>query len=243
MNKDWEDDNKLNLLINYCLNIENTIKDLNIINSKLKEYNESKDSKVIFIPDINNEKYKLFEEKLNNFGQIFYKQGFLFSLRKCPLKIDDKRKYAIDGEKQNILTKTGIDNYYCGTICTNELKKHQENKWKIKILKSKRKLIYIGVSTNYFDIESPSLNTGWYFKCSNQKLFSSLPQNYNEEKSNIKKEFDEIIVIMDMNMGKLKFILDNEDKYESFTDIPLNNSLYPSIILNDINDSIEIDEC
>ena len=111
LNKDWEDDNKLNLLINYCLNIENTIKDLTIIIFRYKEYkrnknnkdknklsigNVSKDSKVIFIPDINNEKYKSFEEKLNNFGQIFYKQGFLFSLRKCPLKIDDKRKYAIN---------------------------------------------------------------------------------------------------------------------------------------------------
>ena len=45
-----------------------------------------------------------------------------------------------------------------------------------------------------------------------------------------------------MNMKKrtLKFIINNEDKGESFTDIPLDKPIYPSVILYHTNDSVEI---
>ena len=45
-----------------------------------------------------------------------------------------------------------------------------------------------------------------------------------------------------MNMKKraLKFIIDNEDKGESYTNIPIDKPIYPAVILHDTNDSIEI---
>ena len=47
-----------------------------------------------------------------------------------------------------------------------------------------------------------------------------------------------------MNRKKrtLKFIIDNEDKGESYTDIPLDKPISPSVLLYEKNDSVEISE-
>ena len=46
-----------------------------------------------------------------------------------------------------------------------------------------------------------------------------------------------------MKKGTIKFVIDYEDKGDSFTDIPLDKPLFPSILLRDINDSVQIIEC
>ena len=38
---EWKDDNKLNILINDCINIENNLKDINIINEAIKKLNQN----------------------------------------------------------------------------------------------------------------------------------------------------------------------------------------------------------
>ena len=47
-----------------------------------------------------------------------------------------------------------------------------------------------------------------------------------------------------MNMKKrtLKFIIDNEDKGESYNNIPLYKPIAPSVLLENTNDSVEIIE-
>ena len=47
-----------------------------------------------------------------------------------------------------------------------------------------------------------------------------------------------------MNMKKrtLKFIINNEDKGESYTDIPIDKPLYPAVCLDNKDDSVEITE-
>jgi len=47
-----------------------------------------------------------------------------------------------------------------------------------------------------------------------------------------------------MNMKKraLKFIINDEDKGDSYTNIPIDKPLFPAIILHHKNDSIEIEE-
>ena len=82
-----------------------------------------------------------------------------------------------------------------------------------------------------------------YYNCYDQLLYSGPPQNYDKQKSNINKVKDEIIVIMDMNKGSLKFIVDNEDKGNSFSNIPIDRPLFPSVLLYDAGDSVEINEC
>ena len=46
-----------------------------------------------------------------------------------------------------------------------------------------------------------------------------------------------------MNNGNLEFILDDNKKIEAYCDIPIDKPLYPSILLYDKYDSIEINEC
>jgi len=48
MNKEYDDDAKLNLFINNCINIENNIKEINTIKEKV-ECNDSENVEIIFL--------------------------------------------------------------------------------------------------------------------------------------------------------------------------------------------------
>ena len=102
----------------------------------------------------------------------------------------------------------------------------------------------VGVTTNDIVINSSSYNTcGWYFYCYNSTLYSGKPHNYNNKKTNLNIINESIEIIMDMNKGSLKFIIDSEDKGESYNNIPLDKPLIPVFLLYDKNDSIEVIEC
>ena len=45
-----------------------------------------------------------------------------------------------------------------------------------------------------------------------------------------------------MDKGTLKFIIDNEDNEESYSDIPLDKPLAPAVFLYYKNDSVSINE-
>ena len=130
-----------------------------------------------------------------------------------------------------------------GTICEYELDKSiEEHKWKIKILKTtQNKFIMVGAAPSDFDINSSSYNTcGWYFYCYNSTLYSGPPFYYSNKNTNLSKVNNEIIVVMNMKKRTLKFIINNEDKGESYTDIPMDKPIYPAVFLDNTNDSVEI---
>ena len=131
-----------------------------------------------------------------------------------------------------------------GSICENGLdKSKEEHNWKIKILKTYDYEIMVGVATIDFDINTASYETnknyGWYY-CFSGALFSGPPHNYNGKGTNLKYNNNEVRIIMNMKKRTLKFIIDNEDKDESYTDIPLDKPIAPSVLLYDKNDSVEI---
>ena len=133
-----------------------------------------------------------------------------------------------------------------GTICEYELDKSiEEHKWKIKILKlSKYKSIMVGVAPIDFDINSSSYDTcGWYYYCYNATLYSGPPFNYSSKSSGLSKINDEIIVIMNMKKRALKFIINNENKGDSYTNIPIDKPIFPVVLLYYQNNSVEIAEC
>ena len=66
--KDWEDETKLNKLVNECIKIENTIKNINITYDKIKEYNSNKNIEFEFTPK--NEDLKEELDRIKNFGKI-----------------------------------------------------------------------------------------------------------------------------------------------------------------------------
>ena len=99
----------------------------------------------------------------------------------------------------------------------------------------------VGVAPSDFDINSSLYsNCGWYFYCSNSCLYSGPPFNYSGNGTNLATVNDEIILVMNMKKGSLKFIINGEDKGDSYTDIPMDKSLYPAVLLYNTNDSVEI---
>ena len=63
---EWDNNNnKLNSIINDCINIENNLKDINIINKEIKKYNENKKINLKFIYDIDT-----IMTNIENFGYL-----------------------------------------------------------------------------------------------------------------------------------------------------------------------------
>ena len=67
---DWKDKNKLICLINDCINIENNIKEINIINETIKNCNSKADLNIKFIPEEN--EIEEFLKSIKNFGILNY---------------------------------------------------------------------------------------------------------------------------------------------------------------------------
>ena len=67
--KNW-DDNNLNSLINICINIENNIKEINIIKENIEKYNSNNNIIIDFKPDIN-EDINPFLESFKKFGSVY----------------------------------------------------------------------------------------------------------------------------------------------------------------------------
>ncbi len=223
-------------MIYESINIENVIEYSSNINENLKKCYENKNIKLNFsYEELNN-----ILDKIKIFGTIYFNN---FKFRQCPIDIEDNRKYLISGEKENIITKIGKNNY-AGTICEFELDKTKNHKWKIKILKSQHNQIMVGVATNDFDIHSSNHHTcGWYLNCYNSTLYSGPPHNFNGQRTNVGKVEKEILIEMNMKKRSLKFIVHNQDKGDQITDIPIDKPLFPVVLLYNKNSSVEIIEC
>ena len=241
IDKEW-DNNNLHSYINDCINIENHIKDINKIKKNFNKCNMNDKMNIEFYPkadQLNN-----FLDSIKLFGKISYNK---YTLRECPKNIKEIRKFIITGDYRNIITKTGTDNYYSGTICENELDTSiEEHKWKIKILKTKNKYILVGVTQKNFDFNKANYDTcGFYLNCiySPPILYSGPPFNYNGFTTNLSGINNEIVLIMNMKKRTLKFIINNEDKGDSYINIPIDKLLFPAIILFNKDDSVEICEC
>ena len=133
-----------------------------------------------------------------------------------------------------------------GTICENELDKSiEEHKWKIKILKTEQyKFIMVGIAPIDFDINSTEHynHCGWYYYCLDSTLYSGPPHNYRKKDLGLSKVKDEIIIVMNMKKRTLKFIINNEDTGDSYTNIPIDKPIFPALLLYETNDSVEITE-
>jgi len=240
IDNNWNN-NKLNLSIYNCINIERYINDINIIENKVKKYNLKNNLEIKFSPEEN--EINFFVEKIKSFGKIYRNK---YSFKKCPININENRKFEISGDKDNIFTKTEGNGVWMGTICEYPLDPLiEEHIWKIKILKTSSYEIMIGIATSDFDFNRASYDTnnnfGWYYYCYSG-LYSGPPHNYQNKGTNLKSEKNEVIIVMNMKKGSLKFIIDGEDKGDCYTDIPLEKPIFPSVLLYNKDDSIEIIE-
>ena len=75
LDNEWMNDDKLNSYINDCVNIENNIKNINIINEKIEKCKLNKNTKIIFSPEKDDEINK-FLETFKSFGNIYKENMF-----------------------------------------------------------------------------------------------------------------------------------------------------------------------
>ena len=200
INDSWNDQNKINSLINDCINIENNIKyinDLSQIMRKCKSINLN----VEFIPKKRGISSLL--ETIKTFGGIKFNN---FKFKKCPKKISRNREYEISGEDENILTKTGTDEEWMGTICENKLDKSKECIWEIKVLKTEENKIMVGVASEDFDINSSLYdNCGWYYYLYDDSLISESTSDKQVSKDEIRSNVSEEEVKKDSNINNQNF--------------------------------------
>ena len=88
-----------------------------------------------------------------------------------------------------------------------------------------------------------SYNTcGWYLYCylSPPRLYSGPPFNYSYFETNLSGVNDEIVVVFNFKKRSLKFIINNEDKGDSYNNIPIDKPIFPAVCLYNKDDSVEI---
>ena len=239
IDNEWNNNNsELNSLINDCINIENYINDILLINQNIKKINTDSDIHIKFIPEEN--EINNFLKTIKIFGKIEVVYDNKLSFREFPIELNSSLKYTITGDEKNILTKIENNNWI-GILCENELKQLKEYKWKIKLIKNTANHIRVGVIQKDFDIRlSNYYCNGWCFYNYWGSLYSGPPHNYNNKKTELRKAKNEIVIVMNMEKGTLKFIIDNDDKGESFSNIPLDKPLVPVVFLYDKNDCVEV---
>ena len=225
-------------LVKDCIIIEDFIKEINFLKEHYERY--EKNNAISIDLKLKEEEIKLLDN-IKDLGNI-YQNNFFFKLRNYFDEYNyTNRKYIIIGEKENVAKKMVEDNQFTLIRSENKLEYNKIYKWRINILNSKLKVILLGISRDEEEF-NPSLNNlnGWYFYCFNSTLYSCKPHNYKNKKTNLDKINKDIIITFDMNKGTLAFI--SENKIESCYNIPLDKPLYPSILLYDKYDTIEINE-
>ena len=232
---DWNNDN-LSLMLNNCINIENNIINIKLMNSKINKINKKDNNEIEFT--IKENEINVFLNIIKNFGCSLFDYSLKFKWKKGP-------NYTLSNNDL-IATKTsGGDNYNSNVLGDIIIPKNQISKWKIKLIKfSYANLdwtILIGVSpSNINQKENDLYNKTWTFICgsSNVSIKSGSQTPYKRKKERL-KEGDIIEVIMNTINGELSFSV-NDVNYGIACTIPTNIDLSPFISLYNESDSIEL---
>ena len=233
IDKEWNN-NKLSLMINDCINIENNISDINKLNENIKKCYDN-DKKEINCSISENEINNLLVN-IKEFGKISSNKSF---------KWKSGPNYTLSNNNL-IATKTkGGSAYNCNILGDIILPKNKINKWKIKLKKypfpNDSWNILIGVGPSNLNQNEVNLyNKTWTLLCGslNVSINSGSQTQYKENKGKL-KEGDIIEVIMNTINGELSFSINGEN-YGVACKISLDISLSPFVLIYYEGESIEL---
>jgi hypothetical protein len=211
----WDDDNKLSLLINDCIILEKHIKLINNMNQIVKKFNDN-NSKIHL--NLCEAKLKDFLKEIEELGEITRTN---FKLKKISNN-SEEITLMLKGENDTILTKTkknnninfggsifGDENPDCwsGAIFENPLDENIIYNFKIKIIKSINSEIIVGIVPMDFDISKKNLfnnDDKLYFYFYNSSFSSTFPDKgvFGFSQNNEKVE-SEAIINLSIKKGKL----------------------------------------
>ena len=160
---------KLNVLINGCINVENSVKEINNIYSTLNKCNTNKDIKINFSLDKND--INKFIEEIKKFGGIIINEFNINNkiVRRPQIQVNNNNKYnsmnVIQQRKSNYNLNTYNHNINSNNnminvnnninISINDFKKHKiiKNDNDLKILKIKNEVSYEVLNKDKLKIE------------------------------------------------------------------------------------------
>ena len=232
--KEWEK-NELNSLINDCINIEDDIKEINLINEKIKKIKENESIKINI--ETKDEDIQNIINKIKSIGNINEEGKFTFIFQ------EGKNHNLKNGGL--IATKTGPSGWNCVIYGNKEIPKNKISTWKIKLnnfcIKSNTWNVLIGIGPKILNNEECFYNYCWSFICGSSKLSvkSGGETNYNNHSGKL-KEGDIVTVIVDREKGNLSFAV-NDINY-GLTNIKINEKeeLYPVVLIYDQWQIVEI---
>jgi len=156
--KEWNDENKLNSLINDCINIENNINEINTINNKIQKINDYNNNiEIKFLPN-NQNKIDEFLGKIKLFGEIYTISNHNLFKDSAIVNIDDKSEFIFkEFDNRNLKIKESKLIYRAtrdGDSIANFFNKCNIIKNIILILKSNNNCIFGGYTKIGFKKES-----------------------------------------------------------------------------------------
>ena len=233
IDNEWNN-NKLSLMINDCINIENNINDINKINENIKKC-YSNDKKEI--------KCSISEYEFNNFLVNIKKFcniscNILFKWKSGP-------NYTLSNNDLIATKIKGGSGYNCNILGDIILPKNKINKWKIKLKKYTYRnsawTILIGVGPSNLNQNEINLyDKTWTLLCGSLNIsINSGNQTQYKENNGKLKEGDIIEVIMNTINGELSFSINGEN-YRVACKISLDINLSPFALIYHEGESIEL---
>ena len=236
LGNEW-DNNKLIDKINDCINIENNIKNIIIINENIEKYS-TKQFNIKFFPE--NEQIDELSEKIKQFGEIMDEENNLLNF-----KFQSGENYKVTNNGL-IATKIGKNDWNCVIFGDKEVPKNKISKWKIKIIQDKKNKdysdIFIGIGPLLFK-GNAQFDECWSIFSHGNKIALKMQKNqilnYNNHKENLKKD-DIIEVIVDRKLGNLSFAINDINYGIACSTIPKEDIFYPTKGLYETGLSVEI---
>ena len=230
-----DNNNKLNDIINDCINIENIIKNIIEINESIDKC-KSKKIDIHFYPE---EEIQITEllEKIKKFGEINDEE------LEYKFKFRQGNNYNVTNNGLLATKNKGGDAWNCVIIGDREIPKNKISKWKIKISTD----VIINYSDYYIGIGPNNFKSKYYDECWSLFNYGTIvnlqmkgkSSEYNNHKEKLKKN-DIIEVIVDRKLGNLSFAVNDNNFGIACSNIPREEALYPTVILYQQNHSIEI---
>ena len=238
LNKEWDNDNKLKNVINDCIIIENSIKNMKEIDESIIKYKSEKNI-IKFLPEEDN-LINEFIGKIKIFGEVVNEED-----SNLHFKFKEGNNYIIS-INGNVATKNqGGNKWNCIIIGDKEIPKNRISKWKVKInsvAKSDSSYdLCIGIGPNQF--KGNLFDECWSIckkgTCGIALYMKDKFIDIKNYENKIKKG-DIIEVIVDRKLGNLSFRVNDFDCGIVCSEIPKEENLYPTIVLYEQNHSIEI---
>ena len=228
--------NKVNLpsLINDCINIENNIKIINLLKENLNK-DVDMDSQIKFL--------------IGNDDQLFQsikRYGYVGEINNKQLKFVFKKGQNYELSNDNKIAKRIGDNGFdCTIIGNKEIPKNKISQWIYKINSDIKGAFIIGVGPDNPNNIIEFYRNCWSLDINNMKLIllSGKYSDYKNKNIDIKVKKDDIIKVeVDRINNTLSFFINDQCCGIASAEIPQNDTLYPIVILQNTNSSIEIIE-